>query len=134
MCIRDRYLTADLPRPEAYALEASPSKVADVTTQNTVIVHARPFAGNYVRASRRFDPGALATCDQKQPILSLENNRLLWRRGNKAQILKATGKGLYRKNNNTLASVALIYIDGKRHLQGELGNWVHARDASRCSK
>ena len=111
MCIRDRltrkveeYLTADLPRPQ-----------------------------RYVRASRRFDPETLATCDEKQPRLSLKNGELLWRRGNKTHTLKATGKGLYRKNNNTLASIALVYVDDKRHLQGELGNWVHAKDASRCS-
>ena len=129
----EAYLTADRTRPQEQPREASHSNTALADTTNTVLAHARPFAGNYVRASQRFNADTLATCDQKQPTLSLKNDELLWRRGNKTQSLIATGKGLYRKKNNTLASVALVLIDGKRHLQGELGNWLHAEDASRCA-
>jgi len=120
----EEYLTAGLPIPN----RTSPQE-----TQRTAAAHALLFTGKYVRASQRFNPAQLARCDHKQPTLSVENGEILWQRGNRTQILLPISKGLYRKNNKTIASVALVYVDGKRQLQGELGNWQHAQDSDRCS-
>ena len=123
----ERYLTQDLPKPRQSAV------ILDRQTLGAIAAHAQAFAGKYVRASVRFDPGALSRCEQKQPRLSINITDVLWQRGERKQRLKATSKGLYRKPNNTLASVALVYINGKRHLHEDGANWVHVEDASRCS-
>lgn len=82
----------------------------------------QPWLGAYAHATRRF--GTLSAEPVAQLSLTRDNRALVFKRGERHTKLNQISPGRYARQQDPVATVALVSEDGAHYVQGVLGNYV----------